>query len=279
MNYNEGVLEEISEPMYGGEAQVVIQLRNSFPGIGGTIKTTKGVLSAYRSPFSKSPKDGHRIFLKHMVIKKLEDLFQRTGEYNFSHVPKPMGSFSDREHGIEGYLYEYARGEDAFPWALQNASEPMDTRLILKDWGKFTSRFLDAGIDLTADITDSDNSNISKNIIHEFPRLNRGDYEYSCIWKRIDYGYNSIGFDYDKTIDYILRYRGKIQKALTFKRVEMLLLALEYLKSQDKMPQYDIGRLDALVGDYRRSSLQHLTSRGRGEVDEITHIEQRTESL
>jgi hypothetical protein len=44
----------------------------------------------------------------------------------------------------------------------------------------------------------------------------------------------------------------------------MLVLAREYLLAREKMREQDIGRLETLVADSKRSTLHHLISMGMG---------------
>ena len=41
--------------------------------------------------------------------------------------------------------------------------------IILRDWNKFVASFSKAGIDMTTDISDAEDANMSKNIIHQYP--------------------------------------------------------------------------------------------------------------
>ena len=63
----------------GGEATVDIELRTRFPGVGGVIQTRSGVIAALRAERESAPKAGHKMFLRHMLIKKLEDYYYRSG--------------------------------------------------------------------------------------------------------------------------------------------------------------------------------------------------------
>ncbi|MFQ6079734.1 MAG: hypothetical protein ACE5NJ_11465, partial [Thermodesulfobacteriota bacterium] len=69
-------------------------------------------------------------------------------------------------------------------------------------------------------------------------------------------------------------------RVLRTERYEMILLATVYLTKGKEMDEVDIGRLDSLVGEYRRSSLRHHVSRGTGlDEPERVYITGRTESL
>lgn len=277
---DEGVIEFICEGGSGGEARVDVELRTKFPGIGGTIITQQGALTALREEHNPTPKGGHKMFLRHMVIKKLEDYFHRTKVYNFSHIPRPFGSISkEREKPYEAYLYQWAFGNESFPWEISDHDGNM-SQVKLNDWNKFRGNFNLAGIDMARDVTDPHDMRISQNIIYQFSQVNSMSPEISSIWKRIDFGYNSTPIDYDKLSRFLYDNKGDIVRVLRRERYQMLELTIEYLtKGEEKMKEFDIGRLDVLVGDYRNETLRHHTSRGSGIMDSKTYRDERTESL
>jgi hypothetical protein len=130
---SEGV-EFIYEGGTGGEAHVDVELRTRFPGIGGTIDTYQAIAVAHRNEFSVAPGIGHEMFLRHTLIKKLEDYFFKKGLYKYAHVTRPLGS-TDR-----AYTYEWAFGRDGFPWSyLSETGDLIDVRL--DDWDSFGSIF------------------------------------------------------------------------------------------------------------------------------------------
>ena len=130
------------------------------------------------------------------------------------------------------------------------------------------------------DTSDPDDGRISKNIIHPYPKPIGDGLEMSSLWKRIDFGYESLKIDLDKLSRFLHDNREDMERVLRTERYEMIMLAMEYLTKGKKMNEVDIGRLDSLVGEYRRSSLRHHVSRGTGldEPDRI-YIAARTESL
>lgn len=276
----------------GSEARITIQLRTKFPGIGGTIITQQAVVVALREEFSKAPKTGHRMFLKHTIIKKLEDYFQKKGIYKFPHIPRPLGSISGiSEEPYEAYIYEWARGSDGFPWGYMDSETLKFTSIRMCDWSKFGGAFSSAGISLTSDgdCTDADDQRISKNVVHEFPVSPGGadkNSEFNPLWKRIDFGPGSMKINYDHLGRFLRDKKEGLIQTLRNERYSMMTLAFEYLTKFDyrthssKMNKVGIGRLDALVGNYRLSSLRHFISRGMGSDEEpLVHLNSRTESL
>lgn len=280
MEERKGVIEFICEGGIGATATVCVELRTEFPGIGGTIITHEGVASALREEFNPSPKSSHRLFLRHAIVKKIEDYFFRRGVYMYAHIPRPLGSISrGGEKPSEAYIYEWAFGTEGFPWEYVDFKGKR-TLARLHDWDSFVTHFHRVGIDVQMDTSDPDDGRYSKNIIHPYPKPVGDGGEMSSLWKRIDFGYESMRVDLEKLSRFLHDERENLEKVLRTERYEMIVLAKEYLTKGKDMNEVDIGRLDSLVGDYRRSSLRHHVSRGSGIGDpEQVHFSGRTESL
>lgn len=203
----EGV-EFIHEGGTGSEARVDVELRTRFPGIGGTIDTYQGIAVARRNEFSTAPNVGHEMFLRHTLIKKLEDYFFKKGHYRYAHVTRPLGSTE------RAYIYEWAFGRDGFPWAYSDETG-YSISVRLDDWNSFNAMFLESGIDLQTDCTNPENGAISQNIVHQLhlgasasqPILNR-------LWKRIDFGPRSIRLDYERLLNCLRKNEQDIKETL-----------------------------------------------------------------
>ncbi len=273
------VVKFIQKGGAGGEATVDVELRNEFPGLGGTILTRDGVICALREEREAMPKAGHKTFLRHMIVKKLEDYFYRLPDsYAFSHIPRPLGSIS-KESGspYEAYIYQWVFGSEGFPWEISD--QHGDRKPIqLEDWNTFVSRFNDAGIDVGYDVTDADNGRISKNIIHMFPSNYMVDETLPPIWKRIDFGNRSLDFNFEKLQKFISDNRSRLTEVLRFDRYEMVRLAVQYLIGDKDMNPRDIGQLEVYVGSYRGSSLRHYI-KGQFPSDKNPVFEKGRESL
>jgi hypothetical protein len=256
MAVQDGVVESIREAGAGSEARIFMELRTRFPGLGGTIVTQEGVAAALRIEYNQTPLVGHEMFIRHLVAKKLDDHFYRSGVYMFAHVPRVLGSISTGEQEPrEAYLYEWAFGHDRFSWLQSGTNDP----IILRDWNSFVVCFADAGVDLGYDTTDPDDGRVSQNIVHQYPEsLLSG--EMCSLWKRIDFGFSSIRMDLDRLSAYVQDQKAKLMGTLRYERYQMLRLAVIYLrhrKYQEPINDYDLGRLEQLICDFRRSSLSH----------------------
>jgi hypothetical protein len=269
MPLQDGVVEPIREAGAGSEARVIVELRTRFPGLGGLIVTQEGVAAALRIEYNQAPLVGHEMFIRHLIAKKLDDHFYRSGVYVFAHVPRVLGSISAGEREPrEAYLYEWAFGSDGFCWLQPGTNDP----IILHDWNPFVGYFATAGVDLAYDTTDPDDARVSQNIVHQYPRsLQSG--EMCSLWKRIDFGFSSIRMDLDRLTAFVQDQKTKLMGTLRYERYEMLRLAVTYLRHRNyKEPfsAYDLGRLEQLICDFRRSSLSHYAfafGSARGDVE------------
>jgi hypothetical protein len=267
--FEEGV-EVIGKGGEGGEAEIFIELRTVFPGLSEVIRTFQAISVAYRKEHVTSSDIGLRLFLKHALIKKLEDYFFRKGIYGFAHVTRPLGFME------EGYIYEWAFGNDIFPWYYRDSKGDW-VEVILDDWKAFISAFNNAGINLHMDSTDPEDGRVSQNIIHQYPYgANVSNPKLNRLWKRIDFGDRSIRIDYDKLRQYLEEHREDIRSNLAIGRYDLIVLACQFLSDRSKITSQELGRLEVLMREYRCSTLSHLNTRGVGssvgqiEVDETS---------
>jgi hypothetical protein len=254
----------VGEGGSGDEANITVQLRTKFPGIGGAIFTYQALPVAYRTEFDYSPQCGHRIFYKHAVIKKLEDFFFMKGSYRYPHITRPLGSTDD------SYIYEWAFGTDGFPWEYVE-NDGSRIYLDLEEWDCFIGVFNEAGIDLAIDCSDPNDGRISKNVIHQLIFSSSNNLRsLNRIWKRVDFGERSIRFNYGKLERYLSDNRREIGVNLSPGRLEFLQLACQYLSPEHNMKERDLGKLEQMTLDYRASTLAHLNTRGVETSPEIS---------
>ncbi len=265
MSYKNGV-EFICVGGVGSEAEIHVELRSVFPGIGGVIRTFQAITVANRKEFNQSSDAGLRMFLKHTIIKKLEDYFFRKGIYRYAHITRPLGSMN------EGYIYEWAFGSDRFSWYYP--TETGDSISVeLDDWKEFIEAFNNAGINIESDCTDADDGRISQNIIHQYPQYPKSiPPKLNRLWKRIDFGERSIGIDYDQLSRYLTNHQEVITNTLRVGRYDLLILASRYLQEGENMNPLERGKLEVLALDYRYSTLQHLNTRGVDSTGDVTII-------
>lgn len=237
-------------------SEVKLLIMKDFPGIGGVIRKFQSIPSVYRVESGASGDIGHRRYLIHAILKKLDDYYARTGKYSFAHVARPLGSTAD------ACIYEFVHGSEGFPWEVQiegGARVPVK----LDDWNIFTSLYWQAGIDVTRDITDPDWGSVSKNIIHPFsdPNYSSGYPTLNEFWGRIDFGKSSLHIDYDKLLGYLHDNEASLKDVLDRgdRRFEMLWRAACYLQDSCNSEERDIGRLVELTFNFRNSTLRHLT--------------------
>lgn len=256
-----GVIEFVCEGGFGSEANVKIELRKIFPGLGGTILTRQGVQTALREEFNPKRGVGHQLFLRHALIKKLDDYFFHLEKYAFAHIPRPLGSMSaEGKESYEAYLYEWAFGTDEFAWETVDRNHHI-VQVQLRDWGVFTSCFREFGIDLGKDCTqaDSGGGKVSQNIVHQFPRLiGEEKTEFCSFWKRIDFGFGSIRIDHQRLHDCLREKAASLVDVLGVDRYEMMLLISHYINPRQELNYAKRKQIEFLIGDYRRSTLDHF---------------------
>lgn len=256
--------EYICEGGFGDEAHIDVQLRRRYPGIGGVIITYQSLAVALRKEYSYASQCGHRLFMRHTLIKKFEDYFFEKGAYAFPHITRPLGSTD------EAYIYEWAFGTDGFPWEyIEKGGQK--TYVQLDEWNEFIGVFNLTGIDMSIDCTDPDDGRISKNIVHQLARpLYSYEPSLNRIWKRVDFGDRSILINYDKLSRYLDDNEEDIRATLKTGRFELLKLGCKYLNPSLTMSERELGKLEQLVLDYRVSTLSHLNTRGVEQSLEIS---------
>lgn len=252
------IVEDICGEYSGSEASVAVQIRNVFPGIGGIIETRQPIITALRKPFDNKPEAGHKLYLKHLIIKKLDDYFCRVGKYKFPHISRPLGSLDFNTDGQEAYIYEWVFGAETFPWEYrtENGINP----IILAEWDAFVDTFKNAGIQVGVDVTDPNNGRISQNIIHELCRFNFDTSRLNQCWKRIDFGTNSLPFKHGELAVFLAKNKNLIRSVLGQNRYRLLLLTHKSILENNSLSKSDLIELEYLCRNYRLSSLRHATA-------------------
>ena len=254
MDEKRKILIEIGEGGFGSEAVITVELRNEFPSLDGVITAQKAVVSARRQEKNANRDTGHLMFLKHIVFKKLDDYFRSIGRYEFAHISRPLGS---QDNGV--YFYEWVFGMEGFPWSHigdNGASEPT----VLSEWKEFVESFISAGIDLERDSVDSD-SEISKNIIHELYHSNDVWTGLNCLWKRIDFGSQSVRVNWYEVSGYLQDNEEDLRMVWGENRLAMVGIIVCYLKNREEgypVSFFDEAMFNSLLREYRVSTVQHL---------------------
>ncbi|MFA4830816.1 MAG: hypothetical protein WC618_01390 [Patescibacteria group bacterium] len=212
----------------------------------------------------------------------MDDYFLRDGRYAYAHIPRALGSCSHKseggEHG-EICLYEWVPGSDCFSWRC-TADDGTEEPVLLSDWSAFTACFAEAGIRMSADITDSDDGRVAKNIVHLFPPgPGQTAPDLSCAWKRIDFGTGSLPVDYDRLLSFFEAKKEELRTVLSERRRRMMVFAVQYLKDSSAMDARDKGALEELLLDYRSSSLAHYALSAAGRTLRTTRCIGSSENL
>lgn len=249
-----GVLNVMKE-YFGEEALVIYELRELFPGIGGTIMSKQPVLTARRIEHNQVEGVAAKMFYRHVIIKKLDDCFQRQKAYRWEHIARPLGFTSLSTHGQEAYYYEFVHGTEAFPCMTNSPEGGPATPVQIEEWSEFSGSFSRAGIDMSCDITDPDNGRVSKNIIHQ--SYSFGEEILNRVWKRIDFGLKSLTVDYKKLGRFLAIEEPCLRQFLRDERYELLRFSYLFLTLGGKLDPWELERLEELTRAYRLATLSH----------------------
>lgn len=276
---------------YGGSAEVHIQIRNIFPGLGGVIKTEQSFVAACRLPRgtdlkkmenpdsditlesleNKSTLSALNVFFRHSLIKKLDDYFFRSGRYRFSHVPRPLGSDVD---GI--YYYEWVFGDEGFYPEFYDEEYGRWFPVKVDEWDIASGCFNQAGVGIFDDTVEND-GNYIKNIVMLEPRVSDSEESFTKLWKRIDFGSESLHIDFSKFEQFLKDNKSSLDKYLMPERVEMMELMLEFLmKSCTPCEFREMEKLGRLVMDYRESTTSHMSRHHFCHIKELEKCKTRT---
>ncbi len=278
-------IETICQGGIGGSAKVYIQLRNNFPGPGGMVTTEQDFVVAYRVPLSIELSDlptvesmskdlklktieskrAFEVFLRHVIIKKFDDYFFRKGLYKFAHIPRPLGSTD-----FGGYMYEWVHGNEGFYSEYYDENLNMNVPVEIDEWNIVSKCFYEAGISIFHDITDALDGRYTKNIIVQEPYLESYPTRITKLWKRIDFGPESLPIDFNKLSSYISRNWDSLNTYLRPKRVKMINLIVEYFKKGRKLEHWEKQkRLKKLLRDFRIATAEHMGVQGISSMKEL----------
>lgn len=243
-------------------ARILVENRTVFPGPGGVIVTKYPLKCAFRQERvmkGKVPNTGLKLFLRHLLIKKLDDLFVITGRYRCPHVAAPYGVVSQRR--TEGYIYQWTPGCETFPWELLLSDEGFNQPVHLEEWPEFIRAFREAGIDLERNVVMSDSRN-AQNIIHDDGQIvdRNGRPQLSAAWRRIDFGEESATIDYEKLLFFLDKNKNQIKENLSHARYHLIWCVYLFLSRKTSPPE-----LPGMIIQYRLSALEHSQIKSKGQ--------------
>lgn len=245
---------EVTLRTIGGDrdsGRILVQRRTVFPGPGGVIATKYPVKCAFRQVKGASRGSGLKLFLRHLVLKKLDDLHVLTGRYHCPHIMAPYGVISNDE--TEGYIYQFADGHETFPWEMLRAGGGYET-VHLEEWSEFSRFFGAVGVDMQRNIVMPDSRN-AQNIIHADGHIEeiRERLQLSAAWYRIDFDEESVGMNYATLAWYLNQNRRQLEDGLGSERYLLLLGAILVLSGVQAVS----SELEHGLACYRLSALEH----------------------
>ena len=271
-------IETICIGGYGGSAHVYVQLRNVFPGLGGKVETKQDFVVACRAPRSvfideiddsqedvelsdlldMSVRNSVNLFLRHALLQKFDDYFFRIGRYRFAHIPRVLGS---KRNGA--YFYEWVHGMEGFDPRYYDDDLMRFAPVIVDEWNICRSCFDEVGVDVFDDIVDTDGYYI-KNVITQEPQAVYSEDHLTKLWKRIDFGPESLHINYNKTEIFLNQNRDNLKAVIGENRYQMMKLIVDY--SIDPANQTHFNRFDelkVLVKEYRYATASHMGLQGQ----------------
>jgi len=227
-------------------SSIDLEIRPNFPCIDGCIYTKQELLVAKYTQKTNTLDAGFEAFLRHLIIKKLDDAFITQKKYFYPHITRPFGSEQ------QSYFYEWAFGSELCPKNLLNGKS-------LDDWFEFIMYFDEAGIDMHSKITFI--NDFAKQIIVKQPKFTDFNKNYiSRLWQRVNLQEESVTIDFKKLLKYFEINERWLKIHIKENRFQTLLLAIKYLTNDIKDNELFI--LKQGIRNYRASTLRHVNYRG-----------------
>jgi len=225
--------EEIGD---GDEAIAYKGVVDSIEGIGGIIKLNTPRLIVKRVNHSSYFEwEGHDIFSRHLAAKIIEAYCIKSGKYHHEHIPVPLGSFSG------GYYYDFVDG-----------FEDWDTEREIEEKNEFVGWLSGFGFPMWEDTSCWSGGGSGKNVI--FSRYSK-EGKLPSDWKRIDFGINSLHFDYKKFESEMTDMKGEFKRIIGEENYFLAFLSGKYgCFERNKMCKEEKDYLEGLVIEFRKSS-------------------------
>jgi hypothetical protein len=240
-----------------------LEIRSGFRSIDGVIFTLQEIpVARIRYIREADPDIGFNVFLRHFIVKKLENAFMSEGRYRYAHIPRPLGSEG------RSYYYDWAWGEQRCGVQLLGTGKQEGALRGLSEWHEFVGFFAQAGVDVQSGARPVSSQhdpgkNVVKNILVRQPYSEREDTYISRLWKRVNFHQNGTPVDFEKLESYLLREGSYLKRYLAPGRYETMLLAAGYLNGRS-LPPPEYRALKRGVHEYRVSALRHLNHYGFG---------------
>ncbi|MFW6181676.1 MAG: hypothetical protein ACOC8N_08010, partial [Spirochaetota bacterium] len=240
-----------------------LEIRSGFRCVDGVIFTLQEIpVARIRYILEADPDIGFKVFLRHFLVKKLENAFMSEGRYRYAHIPRPLGSEG------RSYYYDWAWGEQRCGMQLIGSGKREGVLRGLSEWDAFVGFFAQAGVDFQSGARPvcsrhHPGKNVAKNILVRQPYSDREETYISRLWKRVNFHPDGTPVDFRKLERYLLREESFLRRHLTPGRYETMLLAAGYLQGRG-LPPSEYRALKRGVHEYRVSALRHLNHYGFG---------------
>ena len=237
----------------GGEAYVLKGELTQIKGLGGILSSEKPITVAKRINLGSPVYNyqGHETFCINVILRILDEYFKGQKEYSHNHIPRPLGSFNDREKA--GYYYEFVEGNEGFPSLIMYADRGQ-VLVGMEEWNEFCGLFNSFGFVVDADKIESSDANYKNILLHGSWNQEELDItgKHHPRWKRIDFGYSSLPFKYEKFLGEMERYHDVLGG-----RYELTMLSARYCKHEN-LTQGEIKELENSVLQFRKDMISEI---------------------
>jgi 6-phosphofructokinase/ubiquinone/menaquinone biosynthesis C-methylase UbiE/poly-beta-hydroxyalkanoate depolymerase/phosphoglycolate phosphatase-like HAD superfamily hydrolase/DNA-directed RNA polymerase specialized sigma subunit len=176
---------------------------------------------------SKDSSPGLDMFLRHVILKIMDDYFLKEGIYTVNHISLPLGYFKN------SYYYLFTEGSEGWPTVLIDMNSPVysKTPVMMEEYHAFKGYLYCWGFDIW-DIVDSDGDG-GKNIIHRDWNISRlyETFQLSKDWVLIDL--DGLTFNKEKFFQSAGKIKGESKRHLDW-QYELLMLAAGYIGTYPK---------------------------------------------
>ena len=241
------------------ESILSYEIRREFPGYDGTIFTYQNLAVArITRPQDVEPDIGLRLFLRHFLVKKLENAFISIGKYTYPHICRPLGSED------QSYLYEWSEGEACCPREFVTSALSANSPK-LAEWDEFVSAFRATGIEMESGLRWirspwGPNKECVKQIIVRQPKMQLEPNNISRMWMRVNFHDRSVAIDLAQVKAYLVDNLDILMEHLTEGRYETMIRAVNYLAGDLSLK--GVEEMRSGIQKYRYSALRHLNYRG-----------------
>ncbi|MEI6831245.1 MAG: 6-phosphofructokinase, partial [Candidatus Omnitrophota bacterium] len=171
---------------------------------------------------SKDLTPGLDMFLRHVILRIMDDYFLKEKIYTVNHIPLPLGYFGNQ------YYYVFVEGSEGWPTVLIDLDSPdyRKASVMMEEYHVFKGQLYSWGFDIW-DIVETD-GDAGQNIIHRGWDISQlyETFQLSKDWVLIDL--DGLAFNKEKFFQAVKEIKGELKRDLDW-QYELLMLAAGYI--------------------------------------------------